>query len=223
MQCRRCRFDPCIRKIAWRRDWLLTPLFFPGESHGQRRLVGYNPWMSQRVSHDWPTNHILFSIVVKPTYISTNSIQEFSSLHILVNFCYLWIFNETHSDRCEVIYHSGIDNTIYIKECSTVFLSRNCIVLGLTFRPLIYIEFIFVFSVKNFLISHSLHLHVAFQFSQHHLLERLFLHCKFLFLCHRLIDSECMGLFPGSYSILLIYIYLFLCQPYCFDYWSFVV
>ena len=179
--------------------------------------------MSQRVSHDWATKHILFSIVVTPTYIPASSVQEFSYLHILVNFCYLWIFDETHSDRCEVVYHSGIDKTIYVKECSTVFFSRNFMVLGLIFRPLIYIEFIFVYSVNNFIISHSLHLHVVVQFSQDHLLERLFLHCKFLFLCHRLIYSECMGLFPGSYSILLIYIFIFVPIPYYFDYWSIVV
>ena len=28
----------------WRREWQLTPVFLPGESHGQRSLVGYNPW-----------------------------------------------------------------------------------------------------------------------------------------------------------------------------------
>ena len=26
-----------------RREWLPTPVFFPGESHGQRSLVGYSP------------------------------------------------------------------------------------------------------------------------------------------------------------------------------------
>ena len=26
------------------REWLLTPVFLPGESHGQRSLVGYSPW-----------------------------------------------------------------------------------------------------------------------------------------------------------------------------------
>ena len=25
-------------------NWLLTPIFLPGESHGQRSLVGYSPW-----------------------------------------------------------------------------------------------------------------------------------------------------------------------------------
>ena len=28
----------------WRREWLPTPVFLPGEFHGQRSLVGYNPW-----------------------------------------------------------------------------------------------------------------------------------------------------------------------------------
>ena len=28
----------------WRRKWQPTLVFFPGESHGQRNLVGYGPW-----------------------------------------------------------------------------------------------------------------------------------------------------------------------------------
>ena len=28
----------------WRRKWQPTPVFLPGESHGQRSLVGYSPW-----------------------------------------------------------------------------------------------------------------------------------------------------------------------------------
>ena len=29
------------QKISWRRVWQPTPVFLPGESHGQRNLVGY--------------------------------------------------------------------------------------------------------------------------------------------------------------------------------------
>ena len=43
-QCKRCRFDPWVRKIPWRRKWQPTPVFLPGKFHGQRSLVGYNPW-----------------------------------------------------------------------------------------------------------------------------------------------------------------------------------
>ena len=45
-QCRRSKrygFDPWVWKIPWRRAWQPTPVFLPGESHGQRSLVGYSP------------------------------------------------------------------------------------------------------------------------------------------------------------------------------------
>ena len=37
------RFDPWVGKITWRRKWQSTPVFLPGESHGQRNLEGYSP------------------------------------------------------------------------------------------------------------------------------------------------------------------------------------
>ena len=37
-------FHPCVRKIAWRMEWLPVPTFLPGEFHGQRNLVDYSPW-----------------------------------------------------------------------------------------------------------------------------------------------------------------------------------
>ena len=43
---------PELRRFPWRRTWQPTPVFLPGESHGQRSLVGYSPWGSQRVGHD---------------------------------------------------------------------------------------------------------------------------------------------------------------------------
>ena len=45
-QCRRCkrhRVCPWVGKIPWRRAWLPTPVFLPGESHGQGSLAGYSP------------------------------------------------------------------------------------------------------------------------------------------------------------------------------------
>ena len=40
----RFSFDPCVGKILWRKAWQPTPVFLPGESLGQRTLVGYSPW-----------------------------------------------------------------------------------------------------------------------------------------------------------------------------------
>ena len=36
------RFNPWVGKIPWRRQWQPTPVLLPGESHGQRSLVGYS-------------------------------------------------------------------------------------------------------------------------------------------------------------------------------------
>ena len=35
---------PWVGKILWRREWLPTPVFLPGEFHRQRSLEGYSPW-----------------------------------------------------------------------------------------------------------------------------------------------------------------------------------
>ena len=46
-QCRRHKrhgFNPWVRKVPWNRAWHPTPVFLPGESHGQRSLAGYSPW-----------------------------------------------------------------------------------------------------------------------------------------------------------------------------------
>ena len=34
---------PRLRRFPWMRAWHPTPICFPGESHGQRSLVGYSP------------------------------------------------------------------------------------------------------------------------------------------------------------------------------------
>ena len=43
-QCRRRVFSARVGKMPWRRAWQPAPVFLPGESHGQRSLVGYSPW-----------------------------------------------------------------------------------------------------------------------------------------------------------------------------------
>ena len=33
-----------VLRIPWRKAWQPTPVFLPGESHGQRSVSDYNPW-----------------------------------------------------------------------------------------------------------------------------------------------------------------------------------
>ena len=55
LQCSRPRTDPWVRKIPWRRAWQPTPVFLPGEFHGQEpgglQTVGW-----KRVDMTWVTD-----------------------------------------------------------------------------------------------------------------------------------------------------------------------
>ena len=44
LQSGRPGFDPWVGEIPWRREWQPTPVSLPGESNGQRSLVGCSPW-----------------------------------------------------------------------------------------------------------------------------------------------------------------------------------
>ena len=52
----RCRFDPWVGRIPWRRKWQPTPVFLPGEAHGQRSLqteAGCSPWCCSDLTHTY--------------------------------------------------------------------------------------------------------------------------------------------------------------------------
>ena len=84
-QCRRHRFDPWVGKIPWRRKWQPTPVFLPGELHGQRSLA----------------SHILHGIVKNQTRLrdcTTTNCPLCSSLSFVVivivkGISFRWIFS----------------------------------------------------------------------------------------------------------------------------------
>ena len=43
-RCKRCGFDPWVRKIPWSRKWQPTPVFLPGKFQVLKSLAGYSPW-----------------------------------------------------------------------------------------------------------------------------------------------------------------------------------
>ena len=64
LQCRRPRFDPCVGKIPWRREWQLTPVFLPGKTHAQRSLTGCSPW-GHKESDTTEYSHIHTGLIVR--------------------------------------------------------------------------------------------------------------------------------------------------------------
>ena len=65
LQCRRLGFNSCVGKSLWRREWLPTPVFLPGEFHGQRSLAGYSP-QGRKGRHNWVTNSFPFFTITQP-------------------------------------------------------------------------------------------------------------------------------------------------------------
>ena len=64
-QCRRHGFDPSLRKIPWSRKQQPTPVFLPGDFHGQRSLMSYSLWgcnesdMTERLTHTSSIHNLL--------------------------------------------------------------------------------------------------------------------------------------------------------------------
>ena len=80
-QCRRHRrlgFSPWVGKISWRRAWQSTPVFLPGELHGQRSLEGYSPFghkeldSTQQLTLSWATwfEHVWVHLYVAFFFLS---------------------------------------------------------------------------------------------------------------------------------------------------------
>ena len=52
-------------KMSWRREWQPTPVFLPGESHGQRRLVAVHV-IAESDATEWLTLSLHFQTVLTP-------------------------------------------------------------------------------------------------------------------------------------------------------------
>ena len=94
-----------------------------------------------------------------------------------------------------------------------MFSTKSFIVSGLTFRTLIHFEFVFVYGVRK--CSNFILLHVAVQFSQHHLLKRPSLpFCIFLPSLLKIRYSQVHGFLSGLSILFHWSIVLVLCQYY---------
>ena len=116
-------------------------------------------------SHSEGCLFILFIV-----FFAVQNLLSFIRSHLLI-FVFISIAQGGGSKRIMLWFMS--------KTILPMFFSKSFIVSGLIFRSLIHFEFIFVYGVRT--CSNLILLHVAVQFSQHHLLKRLsFLHCIFL-------------------------------------------
>ena len=92
LQCGRPGFDPWVGMIPWRRERLLTPVFWPGEFHGL-----YSPWghkeldVTEQLSH-----HIFFGLFHSPSVECSTANCDFGAL--------------TGGDKCLSFYSAILEN-----------------------------------------------------------------------------------------------------------------
>ena len=73
---KKCGFDPWVQKILWRRKWQPTPVFLPGQSHGERGLVGHRPWGHKRVRWDLENEQQQFSGLCRILSVQFSSVAQ---------------------------------------------------------------------------------------------------------------------------------------------------
>ena len=86
-RCKRHRFDPWVRMIPWRRSWQLTLVFLPGESHGQRSLVGYSPQSHKELDTAEVENSAVATGLEKISFHSNLKEMQCQSMFILLHDC----------------------------------------------------------------------------------------------------------------------------------------
>ena len=97
LQCGRPGCDPWVGRIPWQRKRLPTPVFFPGEFHGQRSLAVYSPWYHKQLD---TTKHLSH----------THSINWMSVLTL--KSLLVWVLSESRS-FCSSLGHHSIPRFYY--------------------------------------------------------------------------------------------------------------
>ena len=78
----RCGFNPWVRKIPWRRKLQPTPVFLPGESHGQRSLAGYSRWGHKESDM---TEHSTRYVI-----LGTSKFEKYKTFKLFIGLSHMW-------------------------------------------------------------------------------------------------------------------------------------
>ena len=113
-QCRRCGFDPGVRKIPWKRKWQPTPVFL--ESHEQRSWWATVHGVAK--SWTWPSTHIckrfaemLNSAILLTRFflvLENTVILKVCLINIYWIYCFKWISRNIFLEHILVL----ISNTV---------------------------------------------------------------------------------------------------------------
>ena len=103
-----CGFDSWVGKTPWRRKWHPAPGFWPGKSHGQRRLAAYSPGGCKSQTRGSACVSVVVSVFVSFLFLP----QFISLVDRLVScflFGFLWTFLDIFVNICS--HFSWVDNS----------------------------------------------------------------------------------------------------------------
>ena len=124
-QCKRhktCRLDPWVRKIPWRRAWQPTPVFLPGESHGQRSPVDHSAWGCKELEMTEVTYHACTFVLKRNVFIYWIKWKQ-HQLNIFIN----QMKTERKSIRWSSLYYHWV---LVTQLCPTLWGPMDCSLLG---------------------------------------------------------------------------------------------
>ena len=129
LQCGRPWFDPWVWKIPWRSESLPTPVFLPGESHGQRSPVGYSSWSHKESD---TTEWLPLALSLVGTHSGCSCLSN-----LCITICCMW--------ACLML---GLDKTgsflFYWSQLNSIFSSRSSMIANL--HPIILFFFCVLFT-----------------------------------------------------------------------------
>ena len=99
-QCRRRKrlgFSPWVGKIPWRRKWQPTPVFLPGESHGQGSLASCSLWGRKELDTTQAIQHACTAWWLR-----------------LINAYWMTVVHVNHNnlEECELLFQQPSENVI---------------------------------------------------------------------------------------------------------------
>ena len=108
--------------------WNGFPVFLSGESHGQRSLVGYSLWGSQRVRHDWATFTLEWKQFI---YVKTHILHWHTNLCVDFWFFILAVLKSLRVQMWmrDYIYSSYLQKTSEYRSQKRAFSSINELIL----------------------------------------------------------------------------------------------
>ena len=93
LQCKGPSFNPWVRTIPWKREWLPIPVSSPGKLHRQRSLAGHSPWSCKELDTTEQLAHELGQSQLICLHIFQRNLVKMR-LGILSLYLFEWIFKK---------------------------------------------------------------------------------------------------------------------------------